>query len=119
MKPCGNCGAPIGNQDDFCELCRTTVLAQKQPAINDPLKTQIVQARDVEPFMLKNMLFLGGIALRSFFFVPVVSTGCWLVFGNAIPLHQSASVGLAIAAVFSMFDILMHWLNKINPDTMG
>ena len=119
MKPCGKCGAPIGNQDDFCDQCRTTVAAQKYPAINEPLTTQTVQDSGNEPLSLKIVLFFGSFALRSIFIVPGVSIGCWLVLGNGIPIHQSASVGLGIAAAFSAFDVLMHCLNKTDSDTIG
>ncbi|MFN7878119.1 MAG: hypothetical protein ACK5PB_22570 [Pirellula sp.] len=83
------------------------------------MKKQITQVIADEPFMLKIMMFVGGFALRSAFFVPVVSLGCWIVLGNRIPLHQSASVGLAIAAIYSAFDFLIGWLNQISPDTIG
>jgi hypothetical protein len=119
MKPCGKCGAPIGNQIDFCDLCRTTVSAQKQVATNELMQTQPERLNDDEPFLFKIMMFAGGLALRSAFFVPVVSIGCWLVLGDGIPLYQSVSVGLAIAAVFSASDLLMHWLSKTDPDTIG
>jgi hypothetical protein len=119
MKPCGRCGAPIGNQFDFCDQCRTADSAQKQVATNELLQTRPEQLSDDEPLMSKILMFAGGLALRSAFFVPVVSIGCWLVLGDGIPLYQSASVGLAIATIFSASDLLMHWLNKTNPDTIG
>ena len=119
MKPFGKCGAPIGNQDDFCDQCRITFSTSELPAINEPLTNRIVQEIDNEPLSLKIVLFFGGFVLRSIFFVPVVSIGCWLVLGNGIPIHQSASVGLGIAAAFSAFDVLIHCLNKTNPDTIG
>lgn len=87
MKPCRQCGCPVGNQLEFCESCKNSKTTLEQQPL--PQSTETTQDSDAPTYATKFVIW------------------SFIIFMVAIPIGGYLLGGIVIALIFGFFGIVI------------
>ncbi len=111
MKPCDSCGTPIQNHDSHCDACSQVSSQESAGQVRTIAeKGRSPRSEDDDPVLVKFAYFLTRLVVQTLIIVIGVVFTCWMGLGDRMPVSQSTTIGLAIAAVVAIANVLVDWL---------